>query len=135
MYVNRDTVEITVDSNGDGTDYTGIVNGRILSIEYVRDPDSPANDYLEPTSPTLGFDFTITTEDTTQNLWVETGITGAKTIAPRQATHNTAGVASLYSTDNSEPVEDYVFVFDERVKIIVANAGSLTTGSFTILWG
>lgn len=134
MYVNKDTVEITVDSGGDGSGYTEVINGRILSIVYVRDPASPANDYLEPSSPTAGFDFTIITEDTTQNLWVEAGITDAKTVAPRQPTHDYVGDASLYAS-SGEAVEDYIYAANERIKIEVANAGSLTTGSFTILWG
>ena len=131
MYVNKETVAITVDASGDGTGYTGNINGRILSIGYNVDGSNP---YLEPTSPTNGFDFDISTEVTEQDLWVETGITAAKTVAPRQATHSTVGVASLYAS-GGEPVEGYLFSADERVKIVVANAGNKTTGSFVILWG
>ena len=135
MKVNSGSVTITVNASGDGTNYIDLTDvgsgGRILSIHYTV----TASPYLEPTSPTNGFDFTITTETTLQNLWVETGITGAKTVAPRQATHNTIGVASNYSTSNSEPVEDYIFATNERIKIVVASAGNATSGTFRVLWG
>ncbi len=133
MYVNKSTVTATCNAGGNATAYTPeVVNGRILSIEYNVDGSNP---YLEPTSPTNGFDFTITTEVTTQNLWIETGITGAKTVAPRQSVNDTVGAATYYNDASDEPVVDFIYVADERVKIVVANGGNATTGSFTILWG
>ncbi len=133
MYVNKSTVTATCNSGGNAIAYTPeVINGRILSIEYNVDGSNP---YLEPTSPTSGFNFTITTEVTTQNLWVETGITGAKTVAPRQSVSDTVGTATYYGGSPLEPVVDFIYVADERVKVVVANGGNLTTGSFTILWG
>ena len=135
MKVNTKTITITVDASGDGTDYIDLTSegagGRILSIHYTV----TGTPFLEPSSPTSGFDFTITTETTLQNLWVETGITGAKTVAPRQSVNDTVGVATFYNDDGDEPVVDFVYAANERIKIVVANAGNATTGTFRVIWG
>jgi len=135
MNVNTGTVTITVDASGNGTDYidlTGVGSGgKILSIHYTV----TGTPYLEPSSPTNGFDFTITTETTLQNLWVETGITGAKSVAPRQSVSDLVGSATFYNDGGDEPVVDYVFASNERVKIVVANAGNATSGTFRVIWG
>ena len=132
MHAKTDTVTITVDASGNGTDYIRNVNGRILSIHYTV----TGTPFLEPASPTNGFDFTITTNTSAQNLWIETGITGAKAVSPRLAVDDLQGNATRwYNDESNEPVVDYVFAADEDVKIVVANAGNATSGTFRVIWG
>ncbi len=134
MKVNTGSVTITVDASGDGTGYVDLsetLGGRILSIHYTV----TATPYLEASSPTSGFDFTVTTETTLQNLWVETGITGAKTVAPRQSVSDLVGAATHYNDGGDEPVVDFVYASNERIKIVVANAGNATSGTFRVIWG
>lgn len=119
-FPQRHTVVAAVDGSGDFTGFTPTVNGMIHAIEYVK------TDYAD------GVDFTITTETTTQNLWVELNVNAAKTVAPRQATHDTAGVASLYA-GSGEPVETPIPATNERVKIVVANGGVSKTGTFHVI--
>ena len=119
-YAEAKTVSVTTDSSGDSTDYTPVVTGKIISIAYAK------TDFAD------GVDFTITTETTTQNLWVDTNINASETVAPRQPTHDSVGAASLYAAGD-EPVEDYIYAVNERIKIVVANGGSTKTGAFTVI--
>ncbi len=114
------TVTIVTNASGDGTGYTSTVRGKIISIAYEK------TDYADTV------DFTITTEDTAQNVWVEANVTVAKTVAPRQPTHSTVGVASLYAAAG-EPVEDHVRACGERIKIVVAAGGDTKTGAFKVI--
>lgn len=124
-YVTRDTVNITTDASGDATGYTTARMGRVISVAYAKDGTTPFTD---------GVDFTITTELSLQNVWVEVNVNASKTVVPRQATHDTAGVASLYAA-GGEPVEDYVVAADERIKIVVANGGNAKLGQFIVTVG
>lgn len=119
-FPQRHTVVAAVDGSGDFTGFTPAVNGMIHAIEYVK------TDYAD------GVDFTITTEATTQNLWVELDVNAAKTVAPRQPTHDTVGAASLYAAAG-EGVETLIPVTNERVKIVVANGGVSKTGTFHVI--
>ena len=130
-FLKRDQVTVTTDSSGDGTNYINDVNGRILTVIYAV----TGTPFLEPTSPTNGFDFTITTETTKQNIWVETGITAAKTVNPRLSVNDLVGATTHYNDESDEPVVDYVYAVNERIKIVVANGGNALTGTFTVIWG
>ena len=121
-YAERHAVSLTTDASGDATGYTPVVTGRIISIRYVK------------TDFDNGVDFTITGEDSSQNIWVESNVNAAKTVAPRQATHDTVGVASLYA-GAGEPVEDHIVVAGERVKIVVASGGNVKAGAFHVIVG
>lgn len=122
MYVRRDTVSVTTDASGDATEFTSsAINGRILAIIYNK------------TDFATGVDFTITTETTEQNVWVESDVNADKTVAPRQATHATDGTASLYA-GGGEPVEDYIFAANERLKIVVASGGNAKSGEFVVIY-
>lgn len=126
MYVRKFTVAITTNGSGAATAYTGddgqgsssAINGRVVSIAYTK------------TDFDNGVVFTITDEVTGQTIWTETAVDASKTVAPRQATHDTAGVASLYET--GQAVEDNVYVAHERIKIVIASGGDTKTGSFVI---
>ena len=118
----RNTVTVVTDASGDATAYSPVVTGRILSIRYV------ATDY------TAGVDFTITAEATGETIWTELNVNASKTVAPRQATHSTAGVAALYAAGGTA-VNDYVTLALDRVKIVIAQGGANKTGAFHIITG
>ncbi len=121
-YVQRHTVAITTDASGDGTGLTPNVTGRIINVIYTKDGTTPYD---------AGVDVTVILEASGQAVWTGTDVNASVTIAPRQATHDTVGAASLYAS-TGEPVEDYIFVAFERVKIVVASGGNTKDGSFTV---
>lgn len=130
MYVNRSTVTVTTASNGAATAFTKeVLRGRIFSIKYTK------TDFGDGTSPATEPDFTITSEDTKQNIWVQSNVSATATVAPRQATQDTVGVASFYNDGGDEAVEDFVYVANERIKIVIAQGGDSKTGTFDIMWG
>lgn len=121
-YAERHIVTAAVDGSGDFTGYSPVISGKILAIHYVK------TDYTD------GVDFTITVEATAQGLWTESNVNAAKTVAPRQPTHDLIGVASLYAAAG-EGVETPVVVGNDRVKIVIANGGVSKTGAFHIIVG
>ncbi len=119
-FAQRLVVPATTDSGGDATVYTPVVTGRINAIIYTK------------TDFDNGVDFTVTTEDSLQNLWVELNVDASATVVPRQPTHSTVGVASLYAA-GGEPVEAPIYAANERIKLVVANGGNVKTGSFQVI--
>lgn len=118
-YAERHKVTLVTDASGDATGYSPVITGRIQSIVYV------ATDYA------AGVDFTITGEATGETIWTELNVNASKTVAPRQATHSTAGVAALYAAAGTA-VNDYVALANDRVKIVIAQGGNAKTGAFHI---
>ena len=82
-YAERHAVALTTDSSGDVTAYTPAITGQIATLIYDK------TDFVN------GVDFTITLEASGETVWTETNVDAAKTVAPRQASHSTAGVPSL----------------------------------------
>lgn len=119
------SIPITTDASGDATAYTPVCNGPIQSIRYVKDGTAPFDN---------GVDFTITTETTAHDVWVETNVNASKTVAPRQATHGTDGAASLYAAAGTA-VQDKVWAVDERIKIVIAQGGNVKVGTFHVIVG
>lgn len=122
MYAQRYVVPVTVDASGDGTAYTPVVTGRVLQIHYVK------TDFANTA------DFNITSEATGQQLWVQSDQNASAIKAPRQPTHDGVGAASLYAA-TGEPVEDHIYLANDRVKIVVAQGGVSKTGTFHIVIG
>lgn len=122
MYAERHIVIVDVNASGDGTGYSPVLTGRILSIRYVK------NNYAN------GVDFAITAEATGETIWTEENVNASATRAPRQATHSTAGVAALYAAGGAA-VNDYITLVNDRVKIVVAQGGVSTSGIFHIMVG
>lgn len=122
-YGERHVVALTTNASGDVTGYTPNITGLVKMIRYVKDDfDS-------------GVDFTITSDKTGATIWTDTDINASVTVSPRQATHDTAGDASLYDTVSNEPVEDYIHLVQDRVKIVVASGGDTKTGTFHVTIG
>ena len=109
--------------------FTGIdtppVTGRILNIIYAKAASA---------SYSNGVDFAVTLEGTSQGLWSEENVNASKTVAPRQATHDTTGTAALYAAAGTA-VRDHIAAVNDRVKIAVTNGGASKTGTFTLIVG
>lgn len=114
--------EVTAVTNGSGaaTAYTPYLSGYVHSIQYVK------TDYAD------GVDFTITAEANGETIWTESNVNAAAVKAPRQATHTTAGVASLYASGGTA-VNDRIAVSRDRIKIVIAQGGDTKTGKFVVL--
>ena len=122
MYLERHTVTVTTAADGSATAYTPVVNGRVLQIDYVKSTFSD------------GVDFTITADTAGTTIWTEANVNTSKTCCPRQATHSTAGVAALYAAAGTA-VNDCVGLANDRVKIVIASGGAVTTGTFHVIIG
>lgn len=113
-------VNITTDSSGNAVGYTECFKGVIERIEYAK------TDFAD------GVDFDITLEDSGFVLWDEDNVNASKTIAPRLATHTTAGAAALYAA-SGVAVLDKVVNPNERVKVSIAQGGNTKTGTFYVV--
>lgn len=120
MTVRRQTVVVTTDGAGAATAYSPYISGYIQEIAYVK------------TDFTNGVDFTITAEATGETLWTQLNVDATATVAPRQPTHSTAGVASLYAGGGTA-VNDRIALGRDRVKIVIAAGGATHVGTFHIL--
>ena len=118
MYVERHAVSVTTTSTGGaGTNYTPVVTGRVLAIQYVSD----AGAAFASTAV-----FAVTAEQTGESLWAETVL--ASTVRyPRIATHTASGAANT--------AVDAIAVANDRVKIVVSSGGNSKTGLFNVIIG
>ena len=119
MTVRRFTVPVTTIADGSATEYSPYLSGHLESIQYVKD------DFTD------GVDFTITAEATGETLWTESDVNAAVIKHPRAATHSTAGVAALYAAGGTA-VNDKLAMSRDRVKIVIASGGNVTSGTFVI---
>lgn len=115
------TVKPVTASDGTVTTKTAKIIGRLIAIAYIK------TDYADTV------DFTITGNDTGQTLWTQVDHTASKQVHPRAATHSTVGVASKYDTTDNEPVETPPALFDEQIKVVLAQGGDTKTGEFRFL--
>lgn len=123
MFVNKYEVNITVDADGDGVGYTPDVNGRVLSISYVKPTSGGYAD---------GVDFDIVGEKSGVVILDKDNVNASVTYCPRQATHSTVGAAAEYATGMA--VNDFIYL-NERIKITVAAGGNAGTGKFIVYVG
>jgi hypothetical protein len=121
MFLKREIVEIITAADGSAIGYSKPVNGRILSVQYVK------TDFAD------GVDFAITSENTAQQIWAQDNVNAAAVKVPRQAVHNTAGVAVEYATGFA--IVEPIVVVDERIKIAITNGGATKSGTFHITIG
>ena len=121
-YVQRHAVSLTTAADGSATGYTPVVTGRIETLRYVK------TDFVD------GVDFAVTLEATGEAVWSQSDVNASATVAPRQATHDVLGAASLYA-GAGEPVEDKIAVANDRIKIVVAQGGDTKTGTVHVTLG
>lgn len=121
----RYSTTATTNSSGAATVYLPATAGESLSGEVV-------NVIYTKTDFANGVDFTITLEATGQTVWTESDVNASKTVAPRQASHSTAGVAAVYAAAG-EAVAVPIVAVGDRLKIVIASGGDTKTGAFTVV--
>lgn len=122
-YAETESVTVTTDASGDATSYTSsLYTGSVRAMIYTK------------STYDNGVDFTITGEKTGQTIWTEADVNASKTICPKQATHSTAGVASLYVAAGTAVQADVVLV-NERIRIVIAQGGNAKAGAFRVVIG
>jgi hypothetical protein len=119
MAIRRFVVPVTVDGDGDAEVYSPVIHsGKLVSIRYAKE------DFAD------GVDFTITSDATGATIWTQENVDAAATRHPRAATHSTAGVAATFN--GAVAVLDKIALGSDRIKIVIANGGDATTGTFHI---
>ena len=113
-YVETQTISVTTAAGGGATAFSTVVRGRIQQIVYTKDDFDDA------------VDFTITLEDTGQNLWTESNVTASKTVNPVTAADLESGSASVLT-------ELGIYAAFERVQIVIAQGGDTKSGSFRLI--
>ncbi len=113
-YINRQSVAVTTDTNGDATAYSAGLEGAVWSVLYKP----AASNALD-----TGADITITEEDTGKAIVTITNIgTALVEKYPRAATCDTSGVAISGGVD--------LITVWGRIKVVVANGTSTKSGTF-----
>lgn len=113
-YPQRQDVSVTTAADGTATAYSSVITGIVVAIIYTKD------DFVN------GVDFTITAETTGQNLWTDTNINASETVNPIVAANTQDGAAST-------TVFKEICLANERVKIVIAQGGNVTSGTFTVI--
>ena len=113
-YVERKITTVVTDSSGDADVLLPVVNGRVVRVKYIK------NDYADTV------DFTITTKESAQNLWVESNVTASKAVSPKVLSSDTVGadIAGEYQ---------HIFATGEEIRIVVAAGGDTKTGTFEVI--
>lgn len=120
-FARRLTVSVTTAADGSATAYSDPIDyGQLSQVRYVK------NNFDD------GSTITVTAEATGESLWVESSVNASATRAPRQATHSTAGVASLYAAAGTA-VTDKITIASDRIKVVIASGGNAKTGTFIFL--
>jgi hypothetical protein len=117
------TIPVTTAADGSATVFSPKVSGKVHSIHYLKDGTTAFSN---------GVGFTITAEDTGENIWTEAAVNAAAVRYPRAPTHSQAGVASLYAAAGTA-VQDKVAVANDRVKIVIASGGNAKKGQFIVV--
>ena len=120
--MRRQKITVTTAADGTAIAYTPRLSGVVHSIHYVK------TDFAD------GVDFTITAEATGEGLWAESNVNASAVRYPRAPTHSQLGVASLYAAGGT-PILDRPGIANDRVKISIAQGGSVKSGTFHVLMG
>jgi hypothetical protein len=119
-YAERHVITVTTAADGTATAFSPVLMGKLSAIHYVK------TDFVN------GVDFAIVSEATGESLWTENDVNASKTVAPRQATHDSNGAASKYAV-GGEPVEDKIALANDRIKISIAAGGNGKIGTFHLV--
>lgn len=117
-------ITVDVDSaSGTGSADTDPLSGRIIGVRYIKDGVAPFSD---------GVDLTVSTVTTGQTILTITDMNASVIKYPYTIQHESAGGAdAIYATGNEVRVP--IYVFNEKVRFAVAQAGNNTTGQFQLL--
>lgn len=123
-YPTLTVVTVYVDSaSGTGSADTDPLSGRVIGVRYIADGSAPYSNTA---------DFTITTVTTGQTILTLTDVSASTIKYPYTIQHESAGGAdAIYATGNEVRVP--IYVFNEKVRFAVAQAGTATTGQFQLL--
>jgi hypothetical protein len=122
MSLSRHTLSVTTDSLGAGTASSVPMSGYVVEVRQSGTALAGTATYtLTRQDDGGGNGGTILAYTATANPWQ---------VAPRQATHSQAGVASLYAAGGAA-VQGLIPV-DGYVQLVVAAAGSAVTGSVSV---
>ena len=113
-------ISVTTAADGSATAYSEVCTGKVSTVRYVK------------TDFDNGSTITLTSEATGETIWSEVAVNASATRAPRQATHSTAGVASLYAAAGTA-VNDKIALANDRIKIVIAGGGNVKTGVFHVV--
>jgi len=134
MYIERHSVTVTTDADGDGTGYTPVASGRVLAIIYTEDGTNPYDTESSSSSTSdTGGDFLITAEATGETIWNESNIAASTARYPRTQVHDTSGTA--LTLDGTRKNVDYIHLSNDRVKIVVSGGGNTNSGTFKVIIG
>lgn len=122
-YIKRLEIAVVTNAGGDFTGYTEVAQGYVEQIRYVPHATTPLD---------TGADVTMTGDASEVGIFAKSNIgTSAFTVAPRQATHDTAGVAALFAAGGAA-VNEKVVVGQERIKLVIAQGGNVKAGTFHV---
>lgn len=115
-------VAITTDASGNFSKTVAVPSGAFVQYRYVPHASTPLGTGadLDVTGATTGFVY-ANQDDIGTSAFSKT---------PRVATHDVAGVASLYAS-GGEPVESAAFV-GEPLTVTIANGGNTLSGTLYI---
>ena len=118
-HCEKHLVDVVTDSSGDFVGYTGVLTGLLNRIHF------------DNTNLDSGNDISITIEDTGESLWIQNNVSSDSVIAPRTSTHISSGATATYAS-GGETVKDKIAIANSRIKIVIAQGGSVKTGKFYI---
>ena len=118
MYAQRVPITITVDASGDGTGYISSPGGKLTALIYTK------IDYAD------GVDFTVTVNETAEAIWSQSNVNSGVAKYPRVAVQDVLGAAALFASGGEAVVEPITIAQDDRIKIVVAQGGNITSGTF-----
>ena len=124
--IERYEINVTTDASGDATGLSNKpVTGRVLQMRYIPDGSDPLD---------AGADIVVSGQITGQPILTQANIgSNAFSKAPRQPIHGSDdGAASVYAAAG-EPVEDFIYLAKEKIRLVVAQGTSAKTGKF-IFW-
>lgn len=126
----RHRIALTTDTTSGVTAYTTGpgVTGKIQSIIYYQHATVPF---------TTTCDLTISVEGTSQVIYSTTGLDASEVISPRIPIHNTTGAVLASSTaaaaGSIATQTDYIYLANDRVKVVVASAGASKQGTVDVI--
>ncbi len=121
-YVQVHSVVVNTNAANTGVGYTPVVTGWVSHVIYNRNGTIPFDNAAN---------VTIRTEATNELVWNASLLNTSRTVAPRQATHNSTGNAAVYAT--GFPVLDRIYLAHDRMVITANEAGANTTGQFYVV--
>ena len=114
-YIQKIEVDITTDGTGDAVVYTGILNGKVSAIAYVK------TDFAN------GTHVSVVNTISGDVIWYEANVNAAKVVHPRDSWTTTGGGAGDLQAGMA-----YFVITDARLIFTIATGGATKSGKFFI---